>query len=371
MKKIVVSCFLVVGFFLVKGQVLLRVQMPSIGLVLKSQLWNLSLVNTSSQAMNIQVEMSMTNASDNQKVLSGITRIIHITKGIYQISPTNVAPVSYNIYSPNYNINISQEGFLPVGIYNVCYTIISIQNDAVERMAEECETVEIEPISPPLLISPGEDEYSELGRPLFHWLPPTPVSLFNNLVYDYILVAVEGTQNASAAIQQNTPLHSNTNIPVTNLQYPLSLPGLDTSKTYAWQVTAKSANNAIAKSDIWTFRIKHHVKETIKKPSADYYGKLKKEPDASYIVCYGILNYSYTNEINDRNIFIKVLDVTNAKKREIILDSSSASMQYGENFKTIDFTSQNSLSDRHIYLLELTNSNEERWYLKFEYRKPN
>ena len=50
-------------------------------------------------------------------------------------------------------------------------------------------------------------------------------------------------------------------------------------------------------------------------------------------------------------------------------DSTWMDIRLGENYKQLDFTQQDLLSDKHIYLLELINSRNESWYLKFEYRK--
>jgi len=371
MKRIILFFCLYLIVSSSQGQVLLKTQLPVSGLVLKSQLWNLSLVNTSAQSLNVKIEMLFTNISNGQKIMSGVSKVFRLPRGAYQVNPGNVAPVIYNILSPGYNLNINQDGFLPVGMFNVCYTLIGSSGDAAAvPLIDECESIEVEPINPPILVSPADRDTIDVSRPVFNWLPPAPASSFNNLSYDFILVEVVKTQTASVAIQQNLPLHFQQNISLTNLQYPLALPELDTSKTYAWQVVAKSGQSPIAKSEVWAFNLKNYNKEILQKTDPDYYMKVKKEIDASFSVCYGLLRFSYNNEINDKTVFAKIFDITNAKQKELTLDSSAINVEYGENFKQLDLSSEAALKDKHIYLLDLKNSNEEHWYLKFEYRKP-
>jgi hypothetical protein len=367
MKKIIFLWLFLAAVFLVNGQVLLKTQLPGAGAVLKSQLWNLSLVNTSSQAISVRIEMLMTNNATNQRVLSGVTKLFNIGRGVYQVTPANIIPVSYNVLSPEYNLNIAQEGLLPVGVFNVCYTVVEVNNDLGGPLIEECELIEIEPISPPILVSPGDKELLETPRPLFNWLPPSPVTLFNNLAYDFTLVEVEGIQNAASAIQENIPVYKQQNLLTPTVLYPSSMRQLDTAKTYAWQITARSGFNAIAKSEIWTFHLKDDKHENIQKDKASYYVRLKKELDVNSTICFRYLSYSYNNEINDKSVGIKIFDVTNASHKEVILDSATVDIKYGENFNQLDLTDL--LKDNHIYLFDLKNSLDEHWHLRFEYRK--
>lgn len=371
MKKTILSlCGICVFLSCTHSQVLLKSQLPPMGLTLKSQLWNLTLMNTSSQPVNIKIEMLLTNVSNNQKILSGVTREFSLARGTHQVTPLNASPVLYNILSPDYNLNVNQEGFLPVGVFNICYTVLGFNHNVATSLAEECETTEVEPVSPPILVSPSDQEVLEISRPLFNWLPPNPVSLFNNLSYDFTLVEVEKTQSAALAVQRNPPLFARHNVLLNNLQYPLSLPELDTSKLYAWQIAARSGFNPVARSEVWMFRVKKSNGDVAQKLLPDYYTKLNKEVDASFAICYGLLKFSYNNQINDKEVSARIFDITNAKHKELTLDSSIVAVEYGENFKQLDISTQGSFKEKHVYLLDLKNSNEEHWYLKFEYRKP-
>lgn len=370
MKKSILCCFVLASCF-AQAQVLIKTQLPPVGLVLKSQLWNLSVVNTGSQSLTVQVEMLVTNASTNQKVFTGTTKMLTLTRGLNRVTPVSAAPVSYNVLSPDYNINVNQEGFLPVGIYTVCYNVLYVRNDAAERIAEECETVEIEPVRPPMLVFPSDNEKVEQTRPLFNWLPPAPVSLFNRLMYDLVLVEVMPTQSITDAVQKNIPVYRAQNLFIANLQYPPSLPELSIKKTYAWQVTAKSGNSPIAKSEVWAFTLQQEAIVATAKEDAGFYSRMKMDPEASYTLTKGVLKYSYVNELNDKEVSVRVFDITKAGQKEMLLDASTISLQFGENFKEMDFTNQGGLADKHLYLLDLVNSRNEHWYLRFEYRRTN
>lgn len=351
------------------AQVITKLQLPPVGLSLKSQLWNLSLINTSNEVLDVRLELVVSNASTNQKILSGTTRVINLPKGLRMLTANGVAPVTYNVLSPEYNFNVAQEGFIPVGTYNVCYTLVAFRGDAGgDRIGEECETIDVQPISPPLLISPSDSEYVEINRPLFTWLPPSPSNLFNGLAYDFTLAEVQSTQSGADAIQQNIPIQQASNLLTNSLQYSPSFQELDTAKLYAWQITVKSAGSPVAQSEVWTFRLKSNKSTPIKNTDFDYYAKLKMGTDASFSLSSGVVKYAYLNEANDKSVAIKVHDITSALRKEIKLDSSYVNLQYGENYRQLDL-SQSGLADKHVYLLELINSKRESWYLKFEYRK--
>jgi len=370
MKKYILLILTITGVLRLSAQVVLNLQLPPAGLTVKSQLWNMTVVNTVSQPVQAQIELSMINVANNQPVLTATTSVLTFPKGLKQLHAGDVAPVTYNIQDPAFRVDGSPEGFLPVGTFQVCYSIVRVDLEVSERIAEECETVVIEPISPPQLVSPGDSGIVEQTRPLFNWLPPAPVQLFNNLVYDFSLVRVEPLQTGAEAVQQNIPLDRESNVTATNRQYPLSLPELDTSRTYAWQVVARSGGTEVARSDVWTFRVRKEGPETLS-PAPVYYSRLQRETDAAYGVCRGMLYYEYLNETNDKMVPFKIYDLSNASGKELVSDSTVISLHYGQNMGKLDFSHNAMLQDKHVYLFELINSRREHWYLKFQYRKSN
>lgn len=369
MKKIIISFFFITIFQIAQSQVVLNLQIPLAGVQLKSQLWNFSIINSGTLNINVKIEMVFTDAINGQRIFTATSRIINLTQQITQLQLPDVSPIDYTIINSSYNIDINPNGFLPVGHFNVCVAVMKINNENIDLIAEECETIEVEPASPPILVTPGDEEILDIVRPFFTWLPPTPINSFNNLTYDWILKEIQENQNPSDAIQQNIPIHSEENLNGNYLLYPSSLPELDTSKTYVWQVAAKSSNNAISKSEIWTFRVRKYGLDTLISASGDYYAPLTRQNNASYATFNDVIRYVYLNELNDSMAKINIYDLTSTSRNAITPPTAMVNLRFGENYLKTIVDDLPGIIDKHIYLLELINSKQEKWFLKFEYRK--
>jgi hypothetical protein len=367
MKKIILLNLSLLILSWCQAQVVVNTQLPPAGLSLKSQLWNLSLVN-SGQEINVQIELTMTDASNNQRVLTALSRVFKLPRGAKQLQSVDLLPIVYTPGSPGYNVDARPDGFLPTGVFNICYGVTLYINDRTEQVNEECETVEIEPLSPPQLVMPADNEQVELTRPFFTWLPPTPFNLFNNLVYDWVLVEVMPMQSAADALQRNIPVLTQQNVAYASLQYPLSAPELDSTKMYAWRVTAKNNTSPVAVSEVWMFKVKQNVFNALTRKREGSYSRLRRMEDASYIISYGIIGFEHLNELANTEATINIYDISDRNRRQLSLDSSNYALKYGQNFLEIDLREKAKLTDRHVYLLELTDAKNEKWYLKFEYR---
>lgn len=351
------------------AQVVLNLQLPPLGLTIKPQLWNLSLINTSAQDMQVRIEMVMTDVRNNQRVLTGTSKLILLPKGIKQVQLNDVLPITYNSGSPGYAIDPSPEGFLPIGLFNICYTAIKVESDFVDRLGEECETIEIEPISPPQLMIPLDEEQVDITRPFFAWIPPSPFNTLNSLLYDWVLVEVQATQSPADALQQNVPLLSRQNLSFTSFQYPLSSPELDSSKLYAWRITAKNNMAPIGNSEIWSFRVRQYQPDTITGISTGYFAKLHREEDAAFTICTGVLRFEYMNDLNIAAVNLRLFDISSANRKQITLDSTAQSVRMGQNFVQVDLRETSGMINKHMYLLQVENARGEKGYLKFEYRE--
>lgn len=353
-----------------QAQVIVNVQLPAAGIHLKSQLWAVSLINTLSEEPSVTIEVLVTDVQTNQPVLSGVSAILRLKKGVTQITAATASPIVYNVLNAGYNIDANPMGFLPIGMFSICYRVNRVDGDRNERLAEECETIEIEPIGPPMLVLPFDEDEIETTRPLFSWIAASPHALFQNALYDLTLVEVLPAQLGSDAIQQNMPLLIQRNISMTSQPYPAGFPGLDSSKTYAWQVTAKNNTSSIVKSEVWVFRIKRPIRDSTTLVNHRFFAKVRRQDDAAYAIFKGTARYEYNNELNDSVIQVKLFDISRSKK-EIPLDSFSYSVRVGQNLMSLDLQDLSGIIHNHFYLLEITNSRLERWYLKFEYRKPD
>lgn len=352
------------------AQVLINLQLPQAGISIKSQLWSITLTNTSNASLPIRIRMIMTDLSTGQVVLSGTTNLLQLERGNKILQYNDVIPVNYSVLNTNYNVDMAPNGFLPIGNFNVCYEIVKQAGEVFESIGEECATIEIEPVSPPFLNSP--DDHSEVveKRPLFMWLPPAPINLFNNLSYNLRLVEILPNQNSSNAIQQNFPVISQNYIAGLTFQYPSSYAALDTGKAYAWQITANNNNLLIAKSDIWAFKIQGPAIDNFQNRETSYF-KLRTEPSSSYFVCEGVLKFEYTNEVNDSLVSIRIYDLTPINKKLIRLENDEMLLRFGQNLLEIDLKNSNGIINGHLYSIELINSRKEVWNGRFKYKTIN
>src|SRR5882757_5980990 len=256
MKKLlllILSCQTGMGVFC---QVLINLQLPENGLTIKSQLWDMSLVNTFSQGHNVQLQMVMTDGSGNHEILAASSRVFFLPKGVRQVKASDIVPLTYTVTDPSASVDANPNGFLPTGAYRFCYRIINLDGEVPVQVGQECKDAEIEPLVPPMLISPVDSEKIEIPRPVFTWAPPMPGSLFGRLFYDWELVEVQSMQTGPEAIQQNIPVLYRSNIQGTSFPYPMSAPALDSTKIYAWRIVAKNNGTPVATSEVWNFSLR-------------------------------------------------------------------------------------------------------------------
>lgn len=368
MKLFITSFLLMVIYFVGNAQVVMNLQLPPAGLTAKEQLWNLSLVNSGQNPLRIQLEMQLNDASGNQRVLTAVTREIVLEKGVRQIRYADIQPITYNVVNPSYSVDASPSGLLPIGVFNICYTVYSSDAHG-ERMSDECETVEVEPVSPPSLLIPEDQEETEITRPQFSRIPPAPVQLFSRLSYDVVVVEVLPTQSPTDAIARNIPVLLLSDVRINNAAYPSAVKELDTARTYAWRIKANSNGMPVANSETWTFRVIAPQKNKDAAPQNFAYTKLARSEDVAVSPINGLVNFQYTHTLNDTTVNIEVFDLSQAKRKKIPLEDERLTVRYGMNFLSINVDGKNTLIDRHIYLLQVINSRGDRRYLKFQYKK--
>jgi hypothetical protein len=245
-----------------RAQVTIAVQVPPTGVIQKNQLWNLVLVSTSNDPITVRIKITLLSTKDNSPVMSAVSRIFSITKGVKQIGSNDVSPIEYDYQSAIFNVDRNPNGFLPIGNFLACYTVTKIVGDAVSELSEECLLVEVAPLSPPILNTPFDRDTLTTSYPNFSWLPPAPLNLFGDLSYDLSLVEVQSGQAATQAIQENLPIYTANRLTTPTNTYPASNKALDTAKLYAWRIAANNNGQLVAQSEVWTFQVGKSAIET-------------------------------------------------------------------------------------------------------------
>lgn len=346
-----------------QGQVLITPQIPPSGLIQKSQLWNVVLVNSSGVEQHAQIQMSLSDRNTGQRLMVGSSRMLLISKGATALRESDLGPIQYN-YSGNYaNIDRNLGNLLMAGGYVVCYTILSNKGEAT-AIAEDCVNMDIEPLSPAQLLSPADTVAIETNYPAFNWIPPAPVSMFTGLQYDFLLVEVKEKQSPYDAIQRNAPLYWQQHLTNPFLVYPSSVNALQPGKKYAWQVVVNNNKAYVQKTEVWSFTVKHDSLAIVIDNMV--YPQLGKGVTAQSYICKGRMNFEYNNEAGDSLVIVHLYDIQNQSKVKV--ETRRIVMKPGQNF--IDFGLNSGLyKNMQLYLLEIANNRNEYRNLKFKYVK--
>ncbi len=371
MKKLFFIFTLLIMFGRASAQLIAILQSPPAGLIYKPQLWNIVLTNTGNQSIVLHIEVTLHVAASSQQLLTGVTKIFNLPPGTTQITATQLMPIQYNITSSNFNLDPNPLGLLPLGEFEACYHFFKHAGDAIEQIAEQCQDISVSPLSPPQLVYPYDVTAIEESNPQLSWLPPLPVQLFTSLLYDLTLVEINPNQSAADALQQNIPLYQANNLSTNALLYPPSAPSLQYNHHYAWRVAAKNNSLVVGVSEVWQFTRKQFEGLSPSISVTLPFVQLKKSPEAAYAIYSGEVKFSYFNETVDSVWKVKLVDMSSAERTEYQLPLDTLVLKRGQNLVRYGATEDAFFKDRHIYQLEIQNSRNELWRLRFEYRKPS
>lgn len=359
--------FLLTGLVLLLGlqgrtQVNMTAQIPPEGVMQKAQLWNILLVSVSNTPVSVKIILRLSDAVSGQPMLTGISNTIVLNKGAKQLQAGDASPVQYEYLTDA--IDRSTNGLLAAGNYRACYSLIIAGGGKGDLSAEDCVPFAVSPVGPPLLNTPADQSVIETYNPQFTWLPPAPVSIFNNLNYELLLTEVRPGQTAGDAIQQNLPVYRVNYTKTLFANYPASAVALDTAKVYAWTIIAKNGNAFAAQTDVWTFRIKNNMERDALREDA--YVLLKKELDGAVATISTNISCVYTNETNDSTAKYELISLDADNN---ILNTGIVKLQPGENMIDVELKKKYHLQDGKSYLFRLKNSRNEYWQVKFIYAK--
>lgn len=340
------------------AQVTMTLQVPPTGVLLKNQLWNMLLVNSSTLTLTVRVNMVLVDERDNQIVLSATTAPITLSKGARQLLAKDVGPIQYAYGAAAYHVDGNPNGLLPAGTFQACYTLVSAYKEG--NLAESCFQLNVDPLSPPLLNTPSDEGKIYSFYPQFTWLPPTPPALFNDLSYAMVLVKILPGQAKGDALQDNVPVYTGTFLKNLYLNYPSSYPALDTGVTYAWRIVALNAGQPQAMSDIWTFRVMGPVLPPAKRQDNSYVA-LQRGQSPSIASTTGVLMVNYDNRASDTAAQYTITSLQEAGNP--VVQQGLVRLRYGQNL--IQLPLNGGFGPHKVYLFQLLNSRGEAWTLKF------
>ncbi|MBI3138222.1 MAG: hypothetical protein HYZ15_06530 [Sphingobacteriales bacterium] len=320
----------VLVFGRVQGQLSLSLQEPPAGIVQKSQLWNLALIYSGNSSINVTIGVTLVDSKNDQPVLTAKTAPVTLVKGVKQLKSTDVAPITYDYYSPA--LSRLSDALIPVGYYRACYTIYGEDRAHGEVLAEDCINIEVIPLSPPQLSLPEDASKIQTPYPQFSWMPPAPVTLFTDLNYELLLTEVREGQTVESAIQENLPVYRSPRLTSMAVNYPVSGRQLDTGKVYAWRVVAKNGDAFASQSEVWTFKVGPEKQQVIV-PSGGIYYELK--PSGNYggtgLLPDRVLGIKYYSYDKTRPVVLSIVDESGKLVKEY-----SRTAEYGNNFWVIE-----------------------------------
>ncbi len=352
-------CYLLLYSFASEGQITMSLQVPPYGVLLKSQLWNMVLVNTGNTDLTVQVNLVLVDQQSNQTVLTATSSPVLLSKGARQIQEKDLSPITYEYSGSSFSSSNISTGLLPTGSYQACYSVQGLQKAS---FSENCILLNIDPLSPPLLNQPVDEGEIYNFYPQFSWLPPSPLAMFSNLNYEFLVVEIHPGQSKLEAIEQNVPFYSASRLKNSFVNYPSSYPAFDTAKTYAWKVIALNNSQAVSMTDVWTFRIKRNALSVRKKQETPYI-VLQRGSTVSVASVNETMRLVYDNPAGDTTISFQIRDLEDPSNR--VIQNGIIKIKRGSNLIEIPCNSSQGYSKKNVYEFSFSNRRNELWKVKF------
>ena len=361
-RSLIALTFLVAYALTGHTQLLITPQLSPTGILKKDQLWNIVVMNNNDQSLDVQLQVSMIGIKSGVKVLNGSSRVFTLTKGVRQLQVADLGPVQYDYASSEITDHVVN-GLLPVGEYQVCYTLFEQSGKNMLPAIEQCMPVEITPLSPPQLNNPQKGDTLSNRYPQFQWIPPAPMNMFSDLNYELLLVEINKGQSTAEAIQKNTPLFHQYAIRNMFFPYPSSATALEQGKKYAWQIIARNGSSYAEKTESWDFTIAEGP--GIQGIKASGFPRLQQGTNALYYIFENQLQFAYTNIAGDSTA---TLQFFREHGTEEAIFHKSIHINPGENLIREDLLKKQVFWENELYRLEITDSRGSRWAMLLKYQ---
>lgn len=320
--------------------------LPSGSIYMRSQLWLLSVSNTGRNTVQAKMQLQLTDIYTRQTVLTAVSGNFTLSPGVKRIDARALEPVQYN--GPGGMIDQSPNSFIPPGRYRLCYQLYITTGEVLTPAADDCQQIEVEPLSPPVLTTPENDSVIAVARPNFTWVPPAPVAMFAGLNYDFQLSELYDGQSANDAIQKNLPLQQAKGIQQPFFTYPLQGPQLEKGKKYVWQVTAKDQQRFAARSEAWVFKMAD-VKN-IPVNGSNVYLLMDDHISGTAYIDAGMLHIKYVSSTAARQAPVVIKNATGS-----VITTIQVAIKQGDNF--LDIPLNGRFTSNQTYTVQMTDTN--------------
>lgn len=331
-----------------------------------NEIWNQTLIN-GGPSMEVTLEgFVLFNATE---IVTLSSQTIKLANGLTQVSSNDVFVSNKNIMSnyPYYNF-INLTNTLPFGDFDICFRIKDAQTQI--ELTRFCSPTKISPSSPPVLISPSDEEEIYTPLPTFSWFPPSPILYGMSITYDIKIVEVFNGQSAEDAIQVNNPIVLEEDLPSTFFSYNMTHTPLKYDTYYAWQIIA---NNNVLIADA-----NGSLKDRIAQSEVSVF-ILRNLPTANPNECY----HTPSEQINTtpeivskklRILFLNPNQLTGALDYELTDSANNVinlnetyTLTRGANRFVFDLTAIPSIKANGTYIFTIKGSGNKEYQLKFKY----
>lgn len=341
----------------VSAQILINPVLAEDATLTKDQLWNVNIVNNSSDVAILKLYVDIRDLQTGESVLNAYSNNIIANKGIKLIGLADVQPIAYNYLSNEFS-----GSFLPCGVYIINYRLVQETDKGLFTVADASSKVQVKPISPPVLVFPQDKSTIITPYPQFIWMAPGPTQMYNPLVYQLLLVKVKESQEVKDAIMFNPPVYEKKYITAIADQFPGSYTGLEKGGTYAWQIVATSGESCPIATEVWSFKV---VDDSIANIVSNApYVKMATTHLPVAMIHQGMLKMEYNHQSYKPEVEVK-LYLVKAGSIQTPLIQFSMNANAGVNYVEKDLSKWKKLDEGQIYEVSIKDADGRLYFMRF------
>jgi hypothetical protein len=199
-----------------------------------ADLWRVDLINPGRITLDVYLVGTIESGREG---LAGEARTsaVPLQPGANRFTGRELEPVRITYSTPRYRSAMTRTGSFPAGSYTLCVIAFEVLSD--RELGRDCIQHDVQPFSPPQLVSPLAGDEISMPYPVFVWTPLAPAPADGIVRYRIKLVQVLRSQAPEVAAQSNRSWFELQNLMQTSLPYPANARPLEEG-TYAWFVEA-------------------------------------------------------------------------------------------------------------------------------------
>jgi hypothetical protein len=217
-----------------------------------TDLWRVDLINPGRAALDVYLTGTILTGRNG---MAGEARssAVQLTPGVNRFTGRELEPVRITYAAQRYRDAMIRTGGFPAGSYTLCVIAFEVQSD--RELGRDCIQHEVQPFSPPQLVSPVAGVEVSQPYPVFVWTPLAPAPAGGLVRYRIKIVQVLRSQTAEVAALSNRSWFELQNLMQTTLPYPANARPFEEG-TYAWFVEAAGlrTGEVLARSEVGMFR---------------------------------------------------------------------------------------------------------------------